>query len=94
MLLQVRVALFFLFLLHQTNFFCLDSLAIPVSSQTISRRLRNRGIIACVAAKKCDLTQRNAENRLNFAAEFINKDPVYWSKVVFSDEKTFGYYYY
>jgi hypothetical protein len=44
---------------------------------------------APVAARKMTLTPRHKEVRVGFALQHLPQDDAFWSRVVFSDEKTF-----
>lgn len=57
-----------------------------VNKNTVKKVWNDIGIHHHVAAKKPFLTEANKEERLGFALEHINTD---WSKVIFSDGKTF-----
>ncbi len=57
-----------------------------VNQNTVRKVWKDIGINHHIAAKKPFLTEAYKEERLGFALEHINTD---WSKIVFSDEKTF-----
>lgn len=57
-----------------------------VSTSTIRRRLHKAGLHHRVPARKPKLTPRHRMERLLFAERYLNYD---FSKVIFSDEKTF-----
>ena len=63
---------------------------LPVHTSTISRRLKGRAIYARVPAVKEFLTAGQKAERLHFAETYADKNSDWWSKVIFSDEKTFG----
>lgn len=60
---------------------------LQVSLHVIRQRLRGSGRKCCKPAKKPLLTPEHAEARLQFCRENLQRD---WSKVIFSDEKTFS----
>lgn len=57
-----------------------------VSSSTIRRRLKEGGLQNRVPARKPALTDRHKEDRLQFAARYLNHN---FNKVIFMDEKVF-----
>ena len=67
-----------------------DSIQCNASKWTISRRLKERGIAARVAAKKDFLKPQHLESRLNFAQQYADFPVQWWNDVIFSDETTFG----
>jgi hypothetical protein len=54
------------------------------------RKTQNQGIHARIPAVKELLTAAQKTERFQFATAFADKTPEWWSKVIFSDEKTFG----
>ncbi len=66
-----------------------QQLQLAASTTTIRRRLREAGLRSRVAAKKELLTPAHRAARLHFAQEYAEKGLDFWSRVVFSDEKTF-----
>ncbi|KAL7634885.1 UNVERIFIED_CONTAM: hypothetical protein RMT77_015262 [Armadillidium vulgare] len=60
------------------------------SDETIRRRLHEAGIHHRVSAVKHKLTDEHKAARLAFANQYIQKDMNYWSRVIFTDEKTFS----
>lgn len=57
-----------------------------ISKRTVTRRLNEKGIYNRIPATQEILTNEHRLRRIRFCQENINRD---WSKVVFSDEKTF-----
>ncbi|ETO32084.1 hypothetical protein RFI_05032 [Reticulomyxa filosa] len=65
-------------------------LAAPqISTTTLIRRLRAKGIRSRIAAKKVLIKKDQMKKRVKWAKEHINWSPEMWSKVIFSDESTF-----
>ncbi|KAF2888771.1 hypothetical protein ILUMI_17401 [Ignelater luminosus] len=63
-----------------------DALQLNCSIYTV-RRIINAGGLRCRRpARKPELTQDQANSRLQFAYDNLNRD---WSRVIFTDEKTF-----
>lgn len=60
-----------------------------VSVQTVRRRLLEKGLRGCVAAKKPKLTENHKIKRLHWAKERCEWNTDDWSKVLWSDESTF-----
>ena len=68
----------------------LDVADVNVSTSTIVRRLKAVGLRPRVAAKKVDITELHAQQRLIFALDHV-ADPVEALDVtIISDEKIFG----
>jgi len=68
----------------------LDVSDVNVSTSTIVRRLKAVGLRPRVAAKKVDITELHAQQRLIFALDHV-ADPVEaWDVTIISDEKIFG----
>jgi hypothetical protein len=62
----------------------------PGSITTALRKVRGSELIGSrAAARKTYLTPQHREARVGFALEHLDKDEVFWYKVVFSDEKVF-----
>ena len=61
----------------------------PVSTSTVQRRLREKGLKGRIAAKKPLLRKQNIVKRLRWAREHRNWTVRKWNKVVFSDESKF-----
>ena len=70
---------------------CLDVADVNVSPITIGRRLKAHGIRARVAAKKVDITELHAQQRLLFALDHVGDPIEAWDATIISDEKVFGY---
>ena len=72
---------------------CLDVANVNVSPITIGRRLKAHGIRirARVAAKKVDITELHAQQRLLFALDHVGDPIEAWDATIISDEKVFGY---
>lgn len=67
-----------------------SELALPVSLQTVRRRLREANLGGKRAARKQLLTPCNMMDRLGFAYQHRNWNALDWSTVIFSDEKMFS----
>lgn len=63
---------------------------IKVSRQTVSRRLRDSGLLARVPAKKPLISKKNQKARLAFANEHVVWTSDKWSRVHFSDESKYN----
>jgi transposase len=61
----------------------------PGSIRTVRRRLRASELRNRASARKIGLTPRHKEAKIGFALEHLARDEVFWSSVVFSDEKVF-----
>lgn len=61
----------------------------PVSLTTVKRRLREKGMIGRIAARKPYLRPQNKEKRLNFAKEHIDWTVDQWKSVLWTDESKF-----
>ncbi len=81
---------YFFFVFITSHVFVADVCELPVHTSTISRRLNVRAIHARVPAVKEFLTADQKAQRLHFAQSYADKTSEWWSKVIFSDEKTFG----
>ena len=64
-------------------------LVLPVSEDTINRRLDAAGLPSHIAAQKRHYTDEQRRKRLSFAEGFRNWTAEQWETVIFSDEKTF-----
>jgi len=62
---------------------------IDVSSNTVRRALRRKGLVARVKRKKPLLSRKHREKRLKFAKKYKDWTIADWSKVVWSDESKF-----
>ncbi|KAG7163345.1 putative Transposase-containing protein 4 [Homarus americanus] len=60
------------------------------SAQTVRSRLHEAGIQHRVLAIKERLTEQHLTRRLQFAQQYVGEDLEFWSRVVFTDEKTFA----
>lgn len=67
-----------------------DALDLSCCSETIRSRLREAGLMNCVAAQKPHLTTKQREERLNFARAFEQWTAEEWREVIFTDESTFS----
>ncbi|KAL7634863.1 UNVERIFIED_CONTAM: hypothetical protein RMT77_015240 [Armadillidium vulgare] len=65
-------------------------LQMECSDTTIRRRLHEAGIHHRISAVKHKLSDEHKSARLAFANQYIQKDMNYWSRVIFTDEKTFS----
>lgn len=63
-------------------------LALPVSEDTVSRRLDAAGLPSCVAARKRHYTEEQRKTRLSFALGYQRWTAEDWEKVIISDEVT------
>ncbi|KAL7643030.1 UNVERIFIED_CONTAM: hypothetical protein RMT77_006319 [Armadillidium vulgare] len=59
------------------------------SDETIRRRFHEAGIHHRIPAVKDKLTDQHKAARLAFARKYVQEDVNYWSRVIFTDEKTF-----
>jgi transposase len=66
------------------------SLHLPVTDRTVRRKLHSAGIHHRVPSVKEKLTQGHRDKRLQFATEYAHRDMDFWSRVIFTDEKTFA----
>ena len=62
---------------------------VSVSTQTVCRRLLEKGLRGCVAAKKPKLTDNHKRKRLEWTKERREWDKDDWGRVLWSDESTF-----
>ncbi|ETN97406.1 hypothetical protein RFI_40123 [Reticulomyxa filosa] len=60
-----------------------------ISTTTLIRRLRAKGIRSRIAAKKVLIKKDQMKKRVKWAKEHKDWSPEMWSKVLFSDESTF-----
>ena len=67
-----------------------EALNLQVSTTTVRRRLHEAGIHHRVPARKERLTAAHRAGRLAFANEYVGHDVEFWSRAVFTDEKTFS----
>lgn len=63
-----------------------ENLQLRCSASTILRRLHERELHSRCPARKPQITQENANTRLEFSRVNLERD---WTAVIFSDEKTF-----
>ncbi|KAI4464534.1 transposable element-related [Holotrichia oblita] len=63
--------------------------AFPGSVTTARERLRASGLKSYRAAIKTELSERNRQDRINFALYYQNMPIDFWKTVIFSDESTF-----
>lgn len=61
-----------------------------ISASTARRVSKQNGYNGCVARKKFFVSETNRKKRLSFAKQYVNKDPAFWNKVIFSDESKFN----
>lgn len=66
-----------------------QGLAAPISLTTVKRRLRGKGLIGRVAAKKPLLRPQNKRKRLQFAKDHDHWTIDQWKSVLWSDESKF-----
>jgi transposase len=62
---------------------------VDVSTKTVHRRLKDRGLNPCVAAKKPLISKRNKKLRLLWAKEHVVKPIWFWRKIIWTDESKF-----
>ncbi|KAK4314977.1 hypothetical protein Pmani_013760 [Petrolisthes manimaculis] len=67
-----------------------EALNLNVSATTVCRRLHEAGIHHRAPATKERLTAAHRAGRLAFANQYVGHDLDFWSRVVFTDEKTFN----
>ena len=67
-----------------------EALHLQVSATTVRRRLHEAGLHHRVPARKERLTAAHRAGRLDFANQHIGHDLNFWSRAVFTDEKTFS----
>ncbi|KAG7177314.1 putative Transposable element Tc1 transposase-like 18 [Homarus americanus] len=67
-----------------------EALHLDVCAQTVRSRLLEAGIQRRVSAIKERLTDQHRTGRLQFAQQYVGEDLEFWSRVVFTDEKTFA----
>jgi transposase len=65
-----------------------DQLVLPVSDDTVARRLDAAGLGSHAAARKRHYTDDQRRARLSFARGYLNWTPEQWERVIFSDEVT------
>ena len=65
-------------------------LHLDVSDETIRKRLHENGIHHRIPALKGVLGDIHKRNRLDFARRYVDEGMDFWSRVIFSDEKTFA----
>lgn len=63
--------------------------AFPGSQPTASRRVKESELKNRTAAKKTFLTEERRQSRVIFALNYIYRNPQFWNRVIFTDEKTF-----
>jgi hypothetical protein len=67
-----------------------NQLCLPISVDTIERRLIDAGLPTCVAARKHLYSEEDKKLRLSFARGYLEWTDTQWEDVIFSDE-TIGY---
>ncbi|KAG7154725.1 Transposable element Tc3 transposase-like 2 [Homarus americanus] len=67
-----------------------EALHLEVCAQTVRSRLYEAGIQHRVPAIKERLTDQHRTGRLQFAQQYVGEDLEFWSREVFTDEKTFA----
>ena len=60
-----------------------------MSLRTVQRRLKEKGLLCCIAARKPMVSQKNRRARLAWAAKHASWDAKKWCRVAFSDESRF-----
>ena len=66
-----------------------SSANVTVSSSTVKRRLREKGLNGRIAVRKPLLTEKNRLKRLAWARTYKNFTPKQWGRVLWSDESKF-----
>lgn len=66
-----------------------DELSLNISTRTVSRRLKEAGIYNFAAAQNPFVSERQRQQRLDFALNHQHGKEEEWKNVVFSDESTF-----
>lgn len=61
-------------------------IGLPISSKTVTRRLKEVGLVSRYAAKKPFLTSKHKKDRLEWAMKYKDWTVEDWLKVIFSDE--------
>ncbi|KAG7157132.1 putative Transposable element Tc1 transposase-like 37 [Homarus americanus] len=67
-----------------------EAFHLDVCTQTVRSRLHEASIQHRVPAIKERLTEQHRTGRLQFAQQYVGEDLEFWSRVVFTDEKTFA----
>ncbi|KAG7156421.1 putative Transposable element Tc1 transposase-like 28, partial [Homarus americanus] len=67
-----------------------EALHLDVCTQTVRSRLHEAGIQHRVPAIRERQTEQHRTGRLQFAQQYGGVDPEFWSRVVFTDDKTFA----
>ena len=67
-----------------------EQLHLDVTPQTVRRRLREAGIRHRIPARKERLTEQHRAARLAFARQYVDRGVDFFSRFVFTDEKTFN----
>jgi transposase len=65
-----------------------NQLALPVSADTVARRLDESGLPSCVAARKRHYTEEQKRRRLSCARGYLHWTPEQWERVIIGDEVT------
>ncbi|RXG68663.1 hypothetical protein Avbf_00882, partial [Armadillidium vulgare] len=66
------------------------ALELEACDRTIRRRLHANGIHQPDSGSEAKTSRTTQDNGSVFASEYINNDMNFWSKVIFTDEKTFS----
>lgn len=61
----------------------------PASKWVARRRIKEAGLRNSAAVQKVFLTENNKRSRMDFAADFVDRNDDFWRKVVFTDENFF-----
>ncbi|CAK9829697.1 Transposable element Tc1 transposase [Anthophora retusa] len=64
-------------------------LNLPIKETQIRMRIKEAGYHSRVSRKRPLISKRNAQRRLAFAKQFINKPIDFWKNVIFTDESKF-----
>ena len=67
-----------------------QALQLSASVDTVRERLHSNGIHHRSPAIKDFLTDKHKQSRLQFAQQYLDKDMDFWSRVIYTDEKTFS----
>lgn len=61
-----------------------------ISARKIRRRLHEDGLRNCRPVRKCEFSQRNREECIGHALQYIQQPANFWTDAVFMDEKCFS----
>jgi len=64
---------------------------INISETTIRCRLKENGFFGGIARKRPAISPSNAAKRLAFAKKYLKMPPIFWRKIIWSDESKFEF---